>query len=144
MQQPNNLKAIGDAFSEEIIKYLAFKCALASFRADLGAREELSWQSKNKMTQLSSEVDINSTLANELLAELSPELNLNSTLAPELHAELISELNINTRLPPELLTKILYFLPLADLNNALLVCRSTKYKHRKNCECCPVSLLIVR
>ena len=78
-------------------------------------------QPKNKMTQLSSEVDINSTLPNEIL---SPELNLNSMLTPELHAEL----NINMRLPPELLTKILHFLPFADLNNALLVCRSTKNK----------------
>ena len=67
-------------------------------------------QPKNKMTQLSSEVDINSTLPNKLLTELSPELN------------------INTRLPPELLTKILHSLPFADLNNALLVCRSTKNK----------------
>ena len=79
---------------------------------------------KNKMTQLSSEEDINSSL----LTELSPELNLNSILAPELHAGLSSELNINMRLPPELLTKILHFLPFADLNNALLVCRSTKNK----------------
>ena len=85
-------------------------------------------QPKNKMTQLSSEVDINSTLPNKVLTELSPELNLNSKLAPELHAELSSELNINMRLPPELLTKILHFLPFADLNNALLVCRSTKNK----------------
>ena len=82
-------------------------------------------QPKNKMTQLSSEVDINSTLPNEIL---SPELNLNSMLTPELHAELTSELNINMRLPPELLTKILHFLPFADLKNALLVCRSTKNK----------------
>ena len=86
-------------------------------------------QPKNKMTQLSSEVDINSSLPNKLPNEiLSPELNLNSTLTPELHAELSSELNINMRLPPELLTKILHFLPFADLNNALLVCRSTQNK----------------
>ena len=78
-------------------------------------------QPKNKMTPLSSEVDINSSLSN---TELSPELNLNSMLTPELHAEL----NINMRLPPELLTKILHFLPFADLKNALLVCRSTKNK----------------
>ena len=77
------------------------------------------------MTPLSSEVDINSSLSN---TELSPELNLNSMLTPELHAELSSELNINMRLPPELLTKILHFLPFADLNNALLVCRSTQNK----------------
>ena len=83
---------------------------------------------ENKMTQLSSKVDINSTLPNKLLTELSPELNLNSTLAPELHAELSYELNINMRLPPELLTNIFHFLPFADLKNALLVCRSTKNK----------------
>ena len=65
---------------------------------------------ENKMTQLSSKVDINSTLPNKLLTELSPELNLNSTL------------------PPELLTNIFHFLPFADLKNALLVCRSTKNK----------------
>ena len=81
---------------------------------------------ENKMTQLSSKVDINSTLPNNLLTEASPELNLNSTL--ELHAELSYELNINMRLPPELLTNIFHFLPFADLNNALLVCRSTKNK----------------
>ena len=81
---------------------------------------------QNKMAELSSEVD--STLPNKLLTELSPELNLNSTLTPELHAELSSELNINMRLPPELLTNILHFLPFADLNNALLVCRSTQNK----------------
>ena len=65
---------------------------------------------ENKMTQLSSKVDTNSTLPNKLLTELSPELNLNSTL------------------PPELLTNIFHFLPFADLKNALLVCRSTKNK----------------
>ena len=78
---------------------------------------------ENKMAELSSKVDINSPLT-----EVSRELNLYSTLTPELGAELSSELNINIRLPPELLTKILHFLPFADLNNALLVCRLTQNK----------------
>ena len=109
----------------KLISDSPFKCILTTFRATYYKRK---LQMKNKMTQLSSEVDINSTLPNKVLTELSPELNLNSKLAPELHAELSSELNINMRLPPELLTKILHFLPFADLNNALLVCRFTQTK----------------
>ena len=56
---------------------------------------------------------MNSTKNRKLLPELHAELN------PELDAEL----NINSSLPPELLTSIFHFLPVSDLNNALLVCR---------------------
>ena len=67
---------------------------------------------------MNSKVDINPKLSPQLDAELNQEL----------HAELNSELNINSRLPPELLTSIFHFLPFADLNNALLVCRFTQNK----------------
>ena len=65
------------------------------------------------MAQMNSKVDINPKLSPELLSELSPDL----------HAGLDPELNINSSLPPELLTSIFHFLPISDLNNALLVCR---------------------
>ena len=69
------------------------------------------------MAQMNSKVDINPKLSPELLSELS--LDLDAELSPKLDAEL----NINSSLPPELLTSIFHFLPISDLNNALLVCR---------------------
>ena len=69
------------------------------------------------MAQMNSKVDINPKLSPELLSELS--LDLDAELSPKLDAEL----NINSSLPPELLTSIFHFLPVSDLNNALLVCR---------------------
>ena len=69
------------------------------------------------MAQMNSKVDINPKLSPELLSELSPDLDA------ELNPKLDAELNINSSLPPELLTSIFHFLPVSDLNNALLVCR---------------------
>ena len=68
---------------------------------------------RHRMAQMNSKVDINPKLSPQLLSEPSPDLD----------AELNPELNINSRLPPELLTSIFHFLPISDLNNALLVCR---------------------
>ena len=73
------------------------------------------------MAQMNSKVDINPKLSPELLSEFS--LDLDAELSPKLDAELNPELNINSSLPPELLTSIFHFLPISDLNNALLVCR---------------------
>ena len=66
---------------------------------------------------MDSQVYINPKLSPELLSEPSPDLD--AELTPKLDAEL----NINSSLPPELLTSIFHFLPISDLNNALLVCR---------------------
>ena len=49
----------------------------------------------------------------------------NSVGNREAMAQFGSELNINSRLPPELISTIFDFLPIADLHNALLVCRWT-------------------
>ena len=70
---------------------------------------------------MDSQVYINPKLSPELLSEPSPDLH--AGLSPKLHAGLDPELNINSSLPPELLTSIFHFLPVSDLNNALLVCR---------------------
>ena len=64
-------------------------------------------------------------------SELNSELTINSGHPPDLlfecpTFELNSELpTINSRLPPELLTRIFHFLPISDLKNTQLVCRST-------------------
>ena len=66
---------------------------------------------------MDSKVYINPKLSPQLLSEPSPDLDA------ELNPKLDAELNINSSLPPELLTSIFHFLPVSDLNNALLVCR---------------------